>query len=934
MIDLSHSDPRKHLIIKGAQVHNLKNVDLVLPQKKLIVITGLSGSGKTSIAFDTIYAEGQRRYVESLSAYARQFMDRINKPKVDYIKGLAPTIAVEQRAPRGNKRSTVGTKTEIYDYLKLLYARVGKTFSPKTGQVIKSQTVTDVLDYIKTLSLGEKLAIMTRIDADSKKIAKQKIAYLINQGYVRSFYQNQIIKLSELYKQLDSKKCNFSIVIERTILKNQKDYYHRLADSISSAFELGNGYCQVLNFSNLEIKDFSKHFESEGKRYTKPSVHFFSFNNRLGSCPECNGLGEAYCISPDVIIPDKTRSLIDGAIEPWETSDDHSLFYDMLINNGKEAGIRVDVPYNQLSEKEIDLVWNCRDKFIGINPYFEELKKQSYDISYRRTLSRYSENTTCSLCKGSRLNQETNYVKIGGKSLSELLLLPIDQLRDFISSLTLSEYDKKIANRLLIEITNRLSYLEDVGLGYLTLNRPFNSLSGGEAQRIQLATGLGSSLVGSIYVLDEPSVGLHAQDTKKLISILKSLRDLGNTVIVVEHDQDIILSADHIVDVGPEAGTLGGEIIASGSLKSILKSKGLTASYLNGSAQIHRNSQIRNPKEFITIKGAQGNNLKNIDVGFPLNCFTVICGVSGSGKSTLVKQTLFPKIQQILDWSPVEPLEFQSIEGPIGSLDSIEYVDQKILNRSSRSNPATYIDVWKDLRQLYAQQPISKLMNYPSSNFSFNVEGGRCEECEGDGYLTIEMQFMADIHLKCEHCHGTRYKKEIRQVTFNELSIDQILELTVDDAISFFTKNNQLKISKKLKPLQDVGMGYVNLGQSSNSLSGGEAQRLKLASFISQTYGRKRNLMVFDEPSVGLHFHDLKKLIRSFELLIERGNSIIVIDHNIDLIKCADYLIELGPGGGHKGGQVLFQGPYDQIFKQKQSIIRPYLTQHLNGHPG
>ncbi|MCY4160748.1 MAG: excinuclease ABC subunit UvrA [Flavobacteriaceae bacterium] len=926
MLKLDQYNPKSHLIIKGAQVHNLQNIDVVLPHKKLIVITGLSGSGKTSLAFDTIYAEGQRRFVESLSSYNRQFMERINKPKVDFIKGLAPTIAVEQRVPSGNKRSTVGTKTEIYDYLKLLYARIGKTYSPDTGEIVKSHDVTDVLNDIKKTKQGEKLAILSPIITPNKKIALQKINFLINEGYVRAYYQNKIIKLLDLKNQLVNKNRGFSLVIERTIHKFEDSYYHRLADSISTAFQIGNDQCHLLTLNTNQIKKFSKNFQLDGIDYIKPSIHFFSFNNRLGCCPKCNGIGQAYGYSESLVIPNPTLSIENHAIAPWK-SEKYRYYYDLIVTNGNSANVPTNIPYEELSSEEKNNLWNNDVDFCGINKFFEFIERDYSDFTHRITVSKYRHYSTCTYCNGSRLRPETHYVKINDTSLPELLLKPIDDLIRFFESIKFSEYDYKIAKILLLEIKNRLDYLENVGLGYLTLNRTLSSLSGGESQRIQLATALGSSLVGAIYILDEPSVGLHVQDNQKLIDILKSLRDIGNTVIVVEHDRDIISNADYILDIGPEAGTKGGQVVALGPINAVKKSSSLTAKYLNGSSQMPHKKKIRIPKKFINLQGAQGNNLNNIDVAFPLNCLTIVCGVSGSGKSTLLKQTFYPELQSHLEFRKSESLKHKSFHGAIDDLSSVEYIDQHVLNRSSRSIPLTYIDAWKDIRELYASQNISKLMNYPASYFSFNTKGGRCEHCQGEGSIKIEMQFMADIKLKCDYCNGTRYKKEIRDVTFQGYSIDQVLKLTVDDAISFFSKHDKPTVANKMKPLQEVGMGYVSLGQTTSSLSGGEAQRLKLASYLGIARNKEKILFVFDEPSVGLHFHDLKKLIKSFELLIEKGHTIIVIDHNIDLIKSADYLIELGPGGGHHGGNILFQGSYHQVFEQKQSIIKHYLNQ-------
>ena len=925
MKNILDCDPKTHIIIKGAHLHNLKYIDLAIPRNKLTVITGLSGSGKSSLAFDTLYAEGQRRYVESLSSYARQFMGRLNKPKVDFIKGLSPAIAVEQKINTSNPRSTVGTKTEIYDYLKLLFARIGKTYSPVSGNEVKKDSVKDVLEYIKKFDAGERFLLLSPIEADPKVSLEDKLKIFIQQGFARIYYNEKTLNLDSL--DIIPKK-EFELVIDRTVVSHEEDYYNRLADAIEMAFYEGKGVCTLLNLKNETKKIFSNKFELDGIAFPQPNINLFSFNNPLGACPKCEGFGDVIGIDPELVIPDTSKSIFDHAIVPWRSTT-MIKYYNKLINSAYLFDFPIHKPYFELTKDNQDLLWKGNSHFTGINDFFKRIEKKNYKIQNRVLISRYRGKTSCTSCKGTRLKESTRFVKIHGKSLGDLLQVSIDSVHQFFSTIKLNDNDKEIAKRLLIEINNRLKFVREVGLGYLTLNRRSNSLSGGESQRIQLATSLGSSLVGSMYILDEPSIGLHSRDNKKLIDILKNLRDLGNTVIVVEHDEEIMNAADTVFDIGPEAGTLGGEIIAQGSLKQILKSKGLTAEYLNGIRKIKIPNKRRTSKKKIEIIGAREQNLKNINIEIPLGVLTVVSGVSGSGKTSLVKKIINPALLRYFDIYSEKPGAYSELKGDLDTLRSVEFVDQNPIGRSSRSNPVTYIKAYDEIRALFASLNISKHRNYQPKHFSFNVDGGRCDQCKGEGVITIEMQFMADVVLECEKCNGKRFKKEILEVKFQNTNIDQLLKMTVDDAIGFFKSFDQKRITQKLKSLQDVGLGYVTLGQSSATLSGGEAQRIKLASFISQGASKENVLFIFDEPTTGLHFHDIQKLISSFEALIDQGHSIVVVEHNLDLIKCADHLIDLGPEAGDKGGYLVGQGTPEDIIKLSKSYTGKYLAEKL-----
>ena len=918
-------NPKTHIIIKGAHLHNLKHVDLAIPRNQMSVITGLSGSGKSSLAFDTLYAEGQRRYVESLSSYARQFMGRLNKPKVDFIKGLSPAIAVEQKVSTSNPRSTVGTKTEIYDYLKLLFARIGKTHSPISGKEVKKDSVRDILDQIKSLETGARLLLLAPVEAESHRTLDEKIKIFIQQGFARIFVNGETQTLDTL--EIAPKK-GFDLVIDRMVVRHEEDFYNRVADAIELAFYEGKGICSLLHLEDKRREVFSNKFELDGLTFLMPSVHLFSFNNPLGACPVCEGFGDVMGIDPELVIPDTSKSIYDQAIVPWRGST-MVKFYDKLINSAYLFDFPIHKPYFELTKVQKELLWKGNSRFTGIHDFFKRIEKKNYKIQNRVLLSRYRGKTSCAQCVGTRLKDEANYVKIGGKSIGDLLQISLDNLARFFQYLELKTHDLEIAERLLIEINSRLKFVQEVGLGYLTLNRRSNTLSGGESQRIQLATSLGSSLVGSMYILDEPSIGLHPRDNERLIEVLKNLRDLGNTVIVVEHDEEIMNAADQVIDIGPEAGTLGGEIIAQGPLKQVLKSDGLTAAYLNGTKKIEVPKKRRTSKKKIEIKGAREQNLKNIDLEIPLGVLTVVSGVSGSGKSSLVKKILYPALLRHFDIYSEKPGSYTELKGSLDTLRSVEFVDQNPIGRSSRSNPVTYIKAYDEIRSLYASLPISKNRNYQPKHFSFNVDGGRCDHCKGEGTVTIEMQFMADVILECEHCNGKRFKKEVLEVKFHDQNIDDLLCMTVDDAIDFFVSHDQKRIIQKLQPLQDVGLGYVTLGQSSATLSGGEAQRIKLASFISQGSSKEKVLFIFDEPTTGLHFHDIQKLLTSFNALIDRGHTIVVVEHNLELIKCADHLIDLGPEAGDAGGYLVGQGTPEAIAKLPKSHTGKYLVEKL-----
>ncbi|GJH41254.1 UvrABC system protein A [Capnocytophaga sp. HP1101] len=912
----------KEILIKGAKLHNLKNITVGIPRNKLVVVTGLSGSGKSSLAFDTLYAEGQRRYVESLSSYARQFLGRLDKPKVDNIIGIAPAIAIQQKVNTSNPRSTVGTSTEVYDYLKLLFARIGKTYSPISGQEVKKHTVTDVVDAVMQYPEGTKLLLLAPVTLPKDRTLEQVLKLLLQQGYARILHKDEIIRLEE--DNLPKKLGKFQLVVDRVIVRHDEDFRHRLADAVDTAFFEGKGECYIQEMDGVTQTHFSNRFELDGITFLEPNVHLFSFNNPYGACPNCDGYGDTIGLDEDLIVPNTGLSVYEKAIFPWR-GETMGWYRDQLVNNAYKFDFPIHKPWFELTDKQKQLVWDGNEYFTGLTDFFKELEEKSYKIQNRVMLARYRGKTRCHECHGKRLRKEAEYVKIAGKSISDLVDISIDELQLFFKELKLNDYEQEVAKRLLLEINNRLQFLADVGLGYLTLNRKSNTLSGGESQRINLATSLGSSLVGSMYILDEPSIGLHPRDTERLIGVLKSLRDLGNTVIVVEHDEDIMKAADYIIDIGPEAGTHGGEVVATGTYEELLKADTLTGKYLSGRLAIEVPQKRRTSPHYITLVGCRENNLKNIDVTFPLDMLTVVTGVSGSGKSTLVKKLLYPAIQKELDLGGEKIGQFTKIEGKYKHLQSVEFVDQNPIGKSTRSNPITYIKAYDDIRALFASQKLAKMRNFQSKHFSFNVDGGRCEVCKGEGEVTIEMQFMADVHLTCEACGGKRFKKEVLEVTFGGKNIDDLLNTTIDDAVAFFQENKQPKIAEKLKPLQDVGLGYVTLGQSSSTLSGGEAQRIKLASFLSKSDSKEKVLFIFDEPTTGLHFHDIRKLLDSLQALIEKGHSVIIIEHNTEMIKSADYVIDLGLEGGAKGGNLVATGTPEEIAKNKKSYTGKYL---------
>jgi len=918
-------DVKNYIIVRGAQLHNLKNIDAVFPRNKMTVVTGLSGSGKSSLVFDTLYAEGQRRYVESLSSYARQFMGKLNKPKVDEIKGIAPAIAVEQKVSSSNPRSTVGTKTEIYDYLRLLYARIGKTFSPISGKQVKRDRVEDVINHLKKDCVeGSKILLLAPVLTNSAS-KSDRLSLLKQQGFARIFLNDKIIRLEELSKPPEE---DYELVVDRMVFRDDEDFYQRAADAIEIAFYEGKGSCSLMDLNDLKRVSFSNRFELDGIEFVKPNLHFFSFNNPFGACKVCEGFGDIIGIDPELVIPDTSRSIFDDAIAPWRGAGMRK-FYNQLIENAYRFDFPIHKPYYQLGDQEINTLWEGNSYFVGINNFFKKIDAKSYKIQNRVLLSRYRGKTVCHSCKGSRLRKDTNYVKVGGETLGNLLHMPMDELALFFDQLRLDAPDLNVSDRILKEIQSRIKFIQDVGLGYLNLNRKSNTLSGGESQRINLATSLGSALVGSMYILDEPSIGLHSRDNERLIQVLKKLRDLGNTVIIVEHDEEIMHAADKIIDMGPEAGTYGGAIVAEGSIETISQSESLTAKYLRNELQIPIPPKRRKSLSKIALNGNREHNLKNIDVSFPLGCMTVVTGVSGSGKSTLVKKILYPALQREKGIFNDKPGQFDSIKAPFEKINSIEFIDQNPIGRSSRSNPVTYIKAYDEIRSIYAKQALSKNRGYDAKHFSFNVDGGRCDHCKGDGTTTIEMQFMADVILECEHCKGKRFKKEILEVEFRGTSLDQLLEMSVDEAIEFFEKEGERKMVQKLEPLQAVGLGYVALGQPSTTLSGGEAQRIKLASFIGRGSSKEKIVFIFDEPTTGLHFHDINKLILSFNALIDQGHTVIVVEHNLDLIKCADHIIDLGPGGGKNGGELIAMGTPEEVALVKASYTAQYLTKKL-----
>lgn len=927
---LAQVNPKENIIIKGAKLHNLKNIDVVIPRNKLVVITGLSGSGKSSLAFDTLYAEGQRRYVESLSSYARQFLGRLDKPKVDYIKGIAPAIAIEQKVNSTNPRSTVGTTTEIYDYFKLLYARIGKTISPVSGNLVKKDTVTDVVEYVNSFEKSKKLLLLAPITLEKGRSIDNKLSALLHQGYARVKVKDTVARIDEIIETGAKLKAkDLSLVVDRIVTNpDDEDFANRLADASQVAFFEGKGSLCIEQVDSGEQREFSNRFELDGMTFLEPNVHLFSFNNPYGACPTCEGYGDVIGIDEDLVVPNTALSVYENCVFPWR-GESMSSYRDQLVNHAYKFDFPIHKPYFELSNEDKELLWNGNTHFEGIHKFFKKLEAKAYKIQNRVMLSRYRGKTKCATCKGKRLRPEATYVFMGGKTILDLVGIPLDELTQFFKDVQISDHDQAIAKRLLKEINTRLEFLSKVGLDYLTLNRKSNTLSGGESQRINLATSLGSSLVGSMYILDEPSIGLHPKDTEKLIEVLKSLRDLGNTVIVVEHDEDIMKAADTIIDIGPEAGTFGGEVVAAGDYKAILASDSLTAGYLNGTLAIEVPAKRRTSKYHIEIIGARENNLKNIDVTFPLGAFTAVTGVSGSGKSTLVRKILYPAMQKAIGGYGQKPGQFTKLQGDFSTLKTIEFVDQNPIGRSSRSNPVTYIKAYDDIRKLYENQKLSKIRNYKAKHFSFNVDGGRCETCKGEGEVTIEMQFMADVHLECDTCKGKRFKKEVLEVHFQDKNIDDILTMTIDDAVAFFSMHQEAKITRKLKPLQDVGLGYVTLGQSSSTLSGGEAQRIKLASFLVKGATKDKALFIFDEPTTGLHFHDIKKLLASFEALIEKGHSVIVVEHNMDLVKCADYVIDLGLSGGKDGGNLIAVGTPEEIALNRKSYTGHYLKEKV-----
>jgi len=926
-----------NIIIKGARVHNLKNIDVEIPRNKLVVITGLSGSGKSSLAFDTLYAEGQRRYVESLSSYARQFLGRMSKPEVDYIKGIPPAIAIEQKVNTRNPRSTVGTSTEIYEYIKLLYARIGKTYSPATGVLVQKHEAQDVIDAAMKFADETRLMVLTPVVPTADRTVAEQLQSLQLQGFSRVEVDGETLQIIELLNnKTDFTGKKVFLLIDRLVIDHSQTGISRLTDSVETAFFEGNGVCLLKIFEGDEpqLFYFSKKFEADGMQFEQPTVHTFSFNSPIGACPTCEGFGRVIGIDEDLVVPNKTLSIFEDAVVCWK-GEVMSEWKNQLIHSASKFNFPIHKPYYELTDEQRQLIWTGNRYFEGLNAFFKHLEANQYKIQYRVMLARYRGKTTCPDCNGSRLKTEASYIKISGKSISQLVLMSVYKLDDFFQHINLDEQDAAIAKRLLVEITNRINFLLDVGLGYLTMNRLSNSLSGGESQRINLATSLGSSLVGSLYILDEPSIGLHSRDTYLLIKVLKQLRDLGNTVVVVEHDEEIMRAADYLIDIGPNAGRLGGKIVFDGTLDSVSKNKDFensyTLKYLLGKEQIDIPTHRRKWNNYIEVIGARENNLKGIDVKFPLNVITVVTGVSGSGKSSLVRNVFYTALKKHYGGVADRTGQFGTLKGSMHLAKDIEFVDQNPIGRSSRSNPVTYIKAYDEIRKLFADQQLSKQMNYTASHFSFNTEGGRCEECQGEGTVTVEMQFMADLVLECEHCHGKRFKQDILEVHYKDVNIFDVLEMTVNQAIEFFgaqTGNTEKKIVKRLKPLQDVGVGYVKLGQSSSTLSGGESQRVKLASFLANEKPEP-TIFVFDEPTTGLHFHDIKTLLKAFDALIAKGHTVIIIEHNIEVIKCADHIIDIGPEGGDKGGTLVFEGTPEQIINCENSYTGKFLKDKI-----
>lgn len=926
-IDIDSLDPKEFIIIKNARVNNLKSLSVAIPRNKFVVITGLSGSGKSSLAFDTLFAEGQRMYVESLSSYARQFLGRMEKPDVEYIKGVAPAIAIQQKVSNKNPRSTVGTTTEIYDYLKLLFSRVGKTFSPISGKEVKHHTVTDIVDYVQSFEEGSKVMISCPLQVERGRKIGQELELLLQKGYTRILIDGEVFFVEDLLGEKKVPKGSYEILIDRvTVHREDEDNQFRIADSVQTALFEGHGDCKI-TVPEVETKSFSDRFELDGMSFELPSVNFFSFNNPYGACKRCEGFGNVLGIDHDLVIPDKELSVYEGAIAPWRGESSRQ-WLEPLLKKGIEFDFPIHRSYSELSEKEQQLIWKGNKYFQGLDAFFEDLETKTYKIQYRVMLSRFRGRTTCPDCRGTRLRKDASYVKIGGRSITDIVLMPIEDALTFFQKIELAPHEAKVANRLLKEITSRLEFMDQVGLGYLTLNRLTSTLSGGEYQRIKLATSLGSALVGSMYILDEPSIGLHPRDTDRLIGVLKELRDLGNTVIVVEHEDKVMKASDQIIDIGPDAGVHGGELLFQGKIEDLIASGNTyTAKYLRGEEKISEKSGNRKWKDSITVKGAKENNLKNLNVQFPLNTLTVVTGVSGSGKSTLIKKVLYPALGKMLGTVIDEGGKYDKIEGDYKRVTQVEFVDQDPIGKSSRSNPVTYVKAYDAIRNLFSEQPLSKQRGYKPAFFSFNVDGGRCEACQGEGTTTVEMQFMADIHLTCESCKGKRFKNEILEVNYKEKDISEVLHMTIDEALEFFKGKTQ--IINKLQPLQEVGLGYIGMGQSSNTLSGGEAQRVKLASFLGKggTKTGDHILFIFDEPTTGLHFHDIRKLLHSINALIDQGHSVIIIEHNTEVIKAADWVIDLGPEGGNKGGHLTFAGIPEDLAKEKENFTGKYLSE-------
>lgn len=923
------------ITIRGARVHNLKNIDLAIPRRNLVVITGVSGSGKSSLAFDTIYAEGQRRYVESLSSYARQFLGRMNKPEVDFISGIPPAIAIEQKVNTRNPRSTVGTSTEIYDYMRLLYSRIGRTFSPVSGKEVKKHSADDIVSFLTSVKEGATILIMAPVTVPVGIDITEYLTFLIKQGITRLKLNNKVIRIDPLTPPAEIKsKTLLNIIIDRMPAGHSEEYLSRYADSAETALTMGKGYCNIEILDNSDtgkIEQFSNRFEKDGIEFEELTEHHFSFNNPLGACPVCEGYSKIIGIDEELVVPNSDLSVYEDAIVCWR-GEKMKKWKERLINSAYKFDFPVHKPWNKLSDEQRQLVWSGNNYFYGLNRFFEYLEEKKYKIQFRVMLSRYRGKTVCPECKGHRLRKEAGYVKVCGHPIYELTAMPIGNLFQFFKKIKLNKHDSEVANRIVREITSRLEFLTNVGLTYLTLDRLSSTLSGGESQRINLATSLGSSLIGSLYILDEPSIGLHPRDTMLLIKSLENLRDIGNTVIVVEHDEEIMLSADEIIDIGPEAGRFGGEVVFHGSPTEIINSECLTGKYLSGKLEVPLPSSRRVWNSYIGIRGAKENNLKEIDVKFPLHTLTAVTGVSGSGKSTLVTSILYPAVKNSTGGSGPKPGRFKEIYGDFKSLTSVEMVDQNPIGKSSRSNPVTYLKAYDEIRKLFAEQQGAKQGGYTASHFSFNIDGGRCNECQGEGVIKVEMQFMADVELECEVCKGERFKKDILEVRYQNKNIYDVLEMTISEAIEFFSAGSgktEERIVKKLKPLSDVGLGYVKLGQSSSTLSGGESQRVKLAFYLSHEKAGEHILFIFDEPTTGLHFHDINKLLISLNSLIEKGHSVVVIEHNPEIIKSADWVIDLGPEGGEEGGRVIFEGTPEEIAGHKASYTGKYIQKKV-----